>query len=45
MLSSSVVNEGTGVYWMFYGGGSFEAATVPQGFPGLPAGADVESIT
>jgi hypothetical protein len=31
ILSSSSVSGGTGVYWMFYSGGSFERVALPQG--------------
>jgi hypothetical protein len=36
ILSSGAVSAGAGVYWMFYAGGCWEAATPPPGMP-LPA--------
>lgn len=43
MFSSSNVS-GAGVYWMYYAGGSFEAAAAPGGLAGLTDGADVEGL-
>ncbi len=45
MLSSSVVNTGVGVYWMFYAGGDFNSAAAPAGLPGFADGAEIESLT
>ena len=36
--------SGAGVYWMYYAGGSFEAAAAPVGLAGLAGGADVEGL-
>lgn len=44
MLSSDMVNQGTGVYWMFYSGGTFDPVVPPAGFPGIPAGTEVEGL-
>ena len=44
MLASSVVEGGTGVYWGYYAGGSFEPTYAPPGLPGLESGAEVEGL-
>lgn len=44
IFSSDAVNTGVGVYWMFYTGGCFEAATVPNSMHGLPEGQDIEGL-
>lgn len=44
VLSSDVVNQGAGVYWMFYSGGSFDPVATPPGFPGPPPGSQVEGL-
>ena len=44
MFSSGTVNGGTGVYWMFYTGADYQSVRVPEGIPGLEAGAEVEGL-
>ena len=44
MLASSVVDNGTGVYWLFYAGGDFAEAAAPAGLAGFVEGAAVESL-
>jgi hypothetical protein len=47
LLSNSSVGTGAGVYWMFYSGGSFEAAAVPEGLArlaGVEPGTEVEGM-
>lgn len=44
MLASSVVNSGTGVYWLFYAGGDFAETPAPAGLPELTQGAAVEGL-
>jgi hypothetical protein len=44
VLSNNSVSSGVGVYWMFYSGGDFEAAPVPDGLPGVQAGVAVEGL-
>ena len=44
MLASSVVDNGTGVYWLFYAGGDFAETAAPAGLAGFAEGAAVESL-
>jgi hypothetical protein len=44
MLASSVVDNGTGVYWLFYTGGDFAETVAPTGLPGFTEGAAVEGL-
>jgi hypothetical protein len=44
MLASSVVDNGTGVYWLFYAGGDFAETPAPSGLPGFAEGAAVEGL-
>lgn len=44
MLASSVVNSGTGVYWLFYAGGDFAETSTPAGLPGFTGVAEVEGL-
>ena len=37
-------HAGAGVYWMFYTGIDFQPLPVPQGLPGMEAGAEVEGL-
>ena len=43
MLSSDAVDTGVGVYWMFYSGGSMEAAPAPA-IPELEIASTEEAI-
>jgi hypothetical protein len=38
MFSSSSVNGGAGVYWMFYSGCDYSPVEVPDGVPGCAGG-------
>ena len=38
ILSNDAVSGGTGVYWMFYSGGSYEEVEMPEGLACHPAG-------
>ena len=44
IFSSGAVQNGVGVYWMFYSGADFAPLTVPAGMPGMPAGATLEGL-
>lgn len=44
MLASSVVDNGTGVYWLFYAGGDFAETAAPAGLACFAEGAAVESL-
>lgn len=44
MSSSDSVNKGEGVYWMYYSGGSFEEAKVPEEMPGLTSQKPLEGL-
>jgi hypothetical protein len=44
LLSSDNVGGGGGVYWMFYTGCDYQPLSVPEGWPGLPGGAQLEGL-
>jgi hypothetical protein len=44
LLSSDNVGGGGGVYWMFYTGCDYQPLHVPEGWPGLPAGSQLEGL-
>jgi hypothetical protein len=44
LFSSGNPGDGGGVYWMFYTGCDYQPLSVPEGWPGLPGGAQLEGL-
>lgn len=43
-MSSGPGGQASGVYWMFYSGGSLEETSVPKGLPGVPEGSTIKGL-